>query len=38
VLIQGEKQPLSSRSTRLADRYWELKGNHQQAFENSQSK
>ncbi|MGX5174613.1 amidohydrolase family protein [Aliikangiella sp. IMCC44653] len=37
VLIQGEKQPLTSRSTRLADRYWELKGNHQQAFENSQS-
>ncbi|TQV84892.1 amidohydrolase family protein [Aliikangiella coralliicola] len=32
VFIQGQKQPLVSRATRLRDRYWELKGNHQQAF------
>ncbi|WP_444997703.1 amidohydrolase family protein [Aliikangiella sp. IMCC44359] len=32
VFIQGQRQPLVSRATRLRDRYWELKGNHQQAY------
>lgn len=32
VFIQGEKQLLVSRASRLVDRYWNLKGNHQQAF------
>lgn len=34
VLIQGREIPLVSRATRLRDRYWELKGNHQQAYEH----
>lgn len=33
VFIQGDKQKLVSRATRLVDRYWELKGNHQQAYQ-----
>ena len=33
VFIQGQKQPLVSRATRLRDRYWDLKGNQQQAFQ-----
>ena len=32
VLIQGESQPMVSRATRLRDRYWELKGDQEQAF------
>ncbi|MCW8877598.1 MAG: amidohydrolase family protein [Kangiellaceae bacterium] len=32
VLIQGQNQPMVSRATRLRDRYWELKGNQEQAF------
>jgi len=32
VFIQGEKQPMVSRATRLRDRYWELQDNHQQAY------
>ncbi|MDH5433448.1 MAG: amidohydrolase family protein [Gammaproteobacteria bacterium] len=32
VLIQGEKQPLVSRATRLRDRYWDLIGNQKQGF------
>ncbi|MET1254146.1 amidohydrolase family protein [Aliikangiella maris] len=32
VFIQGVEQALVSRATRLRDRYWELKGNHQQAY------
>jgi imidazolonepropionase-like amidohydrolase len=32
VFIQGIEQPMVSRATRLRDRYWDLKGNHQQAF------
>lgn len=33
VFVQGKEQTLVSRATRLRDRYWELKGNHQQAFQ-----
>ncbi|TQV75249.1 amidohydrolase family protein [Aliikangiella marina] len=33
VLIQGKNIPLVSRATRLRDRYWELKGNHEQAYQ-----
>ena len=32
VFIQGEKQAMVSRATRLRDRYWELKGNNKQGF------
>lgn len=34
VFIQGKNIPLVSRATRLRDRYWDLKGNHQQAYEH----
>lgn len=33
VFIRGKEQALVSRATRLRDRYWNLKGNHQQAFQ-----